>query len=216
MSDLDPRRLLRDSERETLTPDERAMFDEAVLQIPSERNAEFTAQMIGSRGMVRHHGKDLVNAAQGWKQIADEVEERYRDLLDASDARSAKFVTIAREFRAGQQAADARTAQLIEKVEGLTKKVDDALGTLRSELSEHITESRSDRKKLNERQDATEERLSAVETHLTGVEWRINWLVIGAVVLGCAMLIIIGMLAVIASVELQPAGLLSPVVEPWL
>jgi hypothetical protein len=100
MSSTPPSTILRATERETLTPDERAMFDAAVAEIPSEDNALFTALLFGSRGMVRHHGRELVTVAEGYRELLDSADAQRRDLVDAARELQGAHSAAVEELRA--------------------------------------------------------------------------------------------------------------------
>lgn len=149
MTDLST--ILRLSERATLTEEERRLFDEAVQQIPADRNPEFTALLIGSRGMVRHHGNELIATTEGYRKLLDDVAERYHELLDTADGRQAELVAAARELRA---IAENMTTRLDEVLSGM--------GQMRTELDTHVAASTSDRADLRRRLVRLDRRLVGV------------------------------------------------------
>jgi hypothetical protein len=90
------------------------MFDAAVAAIPPEHNALFTALMFGSRGMVRHHGKELVIVAEGYRRDSDAVME----LLDSYTQGRQELIDVVKEFQAGVTSLRTEVAAGFARVDG--------------------------------------------------------------------------------------------------
>lgn len=103
---------LTPNERATLSPDDRAMLDDALQRIPSERNPEFTAFMLSIRAIIRHDTASVRNGVSGVFELQDKADEAARELLDA-----------ARELRTQAQALADSVSEARQEIAALRDNV---------------------------------------------------------------------------------------------
>lgn len=103
---------------ETLTAEERAEFDAAVLAIPAEHAPLFNAFALALRAMHRHDWSQLDNVVRGYQQMLD---TRYEQ---EADERKALKSAIERHITDNDRRFDALERQV--KRLGLWRKQHDA------------------------------------------------------------------------------------------
>jgi hypothetical protein len=94
------RRLLKDQEYNALSPEDRAMFDDAIQQVPSERNPEIVILMLASRGIIKYDTAGIHTAVAGVFELQDKADEATRELLDTARAFRADTAIVRGELEA--------------------------------------------------------------------------------------------------------------------